>query len=430
MKRKILIADDSIAVQSFIGNYLEVEDDFEILTASCGKETYEKSITQVPELILMDHDMPDVKGIGTLRALKKNKVTSHIPVIIMTASNKIKEAFENGATDYIKKPFDKSELLVRIKNAIELVNSFRKIERQQEAITIQRDHIQRQYSEIKQQRDFLVKRKEEITDSLFYAKRIQKALLTPRKIINMYFPDHFIINRPMDIVSGDFYWSRKHGDKIMFVVADCTGHGVPGAFMSILGISFLNEIINAHYSIHPGKELLPSEVLGELRIKVIQALRQTGSSKEPKDGMDISLVIADIKTGQLRFAGGLLPLYVLKKDGLLEIKGDSFPIGFLFDIEVEFTNHELQIEPDDVVYMFSDGYRSQFGGERGKKFGSKRFKKLLESFYKLPLKEQKFILDKALMDWQGSDPQNDDILVTGFRYKSSYQHSVQTTRVH
>ncbi len=253
----------------------------------------------------------------------------------------------------------------------------------------------------------LVKQKKEITDSINYASLIQKAVFPPNELIDKLLKNYFILYEPKDIVSGDFYWVNKKNNKIIVIAADCTGHGVPGAFMSMLGISFLNEIINKL------KAPKANEILNLLRKTVKRSLRQTGKYGEARDGIDMALCIIDFENLELEFAGANNPLILIREDELLEVKADKMPIGIHFREKESFTNNKLKIKKNDKIYLFSDGYYDQFGGKRGRKFLKKNFKKLLKSIYEKKMEEQKIILKETLNNWKKNYEQIDDILVLG-----------------
>lgn len=257
--------------------------------------------------------------------------------------------------------------------------------------------------------DIPTRQQKEITDSIYYASYIQSALMPSREEWDRILPESFIYYNPKDIVSGDFYWIRKNRNIILVVAADCTGHGVPGAFMSILGISFLNEIYT--------KGNIPSakSVLNQLREKVMKALRQTGNAMEPKDGLDIALCIIDTESGTLQFAGANNPVYILRNQELIEIKGDKMPIGIAPEMETSFSNHTFQLQPDDTLYLFTDGYPDQFGGINGEKFKYRNFRNLLLKLQKYTLEEQGKKIATVLENWKGEHWQVDDILVIGFK---------------
>jgi serine phosphatase RsbU (regulator of sigma subunit) len=249
----------------------------------------------------------------------------------------------------------------------------------------------------------------EIKDSIRYAKRIQNALLASTKLLQEHLKEYFIYYKPKDIVSGDFYWAQPKGDWLYMITADCTGHGVPGAFMSLLNISFLNETLNT-----PGFTA-PDKILGEVRAQIIEALRSDGSEEGGKDGMDCVLCAFNFKTRELLFAAANNPLWICRDKNIIEFKPDKFPVG-KHDRENEpFRLHKVDLMPGDIVYTFTDGYADQFGGISGKKFKIKQLKELLLSIAHLPMNEQKDVVSKTIRKWKKGLDQIDDILVIGVK---------------
>ncbi|MFP4060062.1 MAG: tetratricopeptide repeat protein [Bacteroidales bacterium] len=269
--------------------------------------------------------------------------------------------------------------------------------------------LEKQNHEISNQRDQIFQQKMEITDSIHYASKIQSAVLPPDDYIKENFPDHFILYKPRDIVSGDFYWLTQQNGRVIYCAADCTGHGVPGAFMSMLGVAFLNEIVSK------GHDISAAMILNELRKYIVQSLHQEGKEGEAKDGMDIALCIVDKENMKLQFAGAFNPLIKVRNNEIIEIRGDRMPIGIHINMKDDFTNHEIDIQKNDAFYIYSDGYVDQFGGDKGKKFMSKRFKQLLIEINKFSMQEQKQILENRLKEWMGQYEQVDDIIVIGAR---------------
>jgi len=279
-----------------------------------------------------------------------------------------------------------------------------------EEILQQKEEIEAQRDEIEAQNDHISKQNLEMTQSIEYAKRIQTAVMTSQDSVKAILPEHFIMFKPCDIVSGDFYWMTKRDSKIVIAAADCTGHGVPGAFMSMLGISFLNEIVNVR------NETKPNLILNHLRDSIKSTLSQTGKEGESKDGMDIALCTIDIDARKLEFAGAYNPLYLIRNGELTEIKADKMPVGIHMSEKESFTLNELNFEKDDCIYLFSDGYVSQFGGEYGRKFMAKPFKKLLAIISEKPMAKQHEMLEQEFEEWQGYNAQVDDILVIGVKF--------------
>ncbi len=274
--------------------------------------------------------------------------------------------------------------------------------------------IEDQKLEIELQRDHIFLQNNEITSSIHYAKRIQQAVLPGKHILEKSLPDHFIFFKPRDIVSGDFYWVEEKENLIFICAADCTGHGVPGAFMSLLGLTFLNEIVNKDGVIHA------DEILNMLRSYIINSLSNQGESEETKDGMDLALVVIDLDKDQMEFAGAYNPLILIRDNELIEYKADKMPVGKHIGPESPFRNHLIPLQAGDMIYMFSDGYQDQFGGERDAKYKSKPFKKLLQRISSNPAKVQAELLNTELEAWQGDTEQVDDILILGFRNGTKY----------
>jgi len=265
-----------------------------------------------------------------------------------------------------------------------------------------------------EQRDIAYKQKKHILDSINYAQKIQVAVLPSYEDVHEVVFDHFILFKPRDIVSGDFYWVKRIDNYAVAVAADCTGHGVPGAFMSMLGSSFLSEIVNENTVVSSGR------ILDELRAKVKDSLGQEGKEGEQKDGMDISLSIINFDTLELSFSGAYNSLYIFRKlpneDNyeLIELKADRQPIG-IYVKERNFSTHTFQLQKGDSLYSFSDGFVDQFGGDTGDKFKSVRFKELLQSIQDKTMAEQKELLDRAYIKWKRDLDQIDDVIVFGIR---------------
>jgi tetratricopeptide (TPR) repeat protein/serine phosphatase RsbU (regulator of sigma subunit) len=264
-------------------------------------------------------------------------------------------------------------------------------------------------AELEEKNILITEQKNEITDSIQYARRIQHAMLPPGDYISSVLPERFILFRPRDIVSGDFYWITEKEGKIICAVADCTGHGVPGAFMSMLGIAFLNEIVSKQTTVHAGN------ILNDLRSKLMKSLRQTDHSSQVLDGIDLALIILDLPHNYLEYAGAMNPLFMFRGGELIEHQADKMPIGYHINMAQPFTNHKIPIKEGDVLYAFSDGFVDQFGGPKGKKIMMSNFKRMLEQIHDQSMEEQKLFLEKYLDDWMTEYNQIDDILVVGIR---------------
>jgi serine phosphatase RsbU (regulator of sigma subunit) len=272
--------------------------------------------------------------------------------------------------------------------------------------------------ELEEKKNYIEKIHLEITDSINYAKRIQDALLPDHSLLSGYFKDYFILFKPRNVVSGDFYWFSGIKNKIVFCLADCTGHGVPGAFMSMLGISFLREIITREHTEEP------SEILNRLRNEIIIALNQRGVNSDQKDGMDISLFTLDIipqnnDSGEFykfSWAGANNPCWIIKNSNLEELSPDKMPVGIHNHME-RFRTITAQLKKGDKIYLFSDGYRDQFGGPSSKKFMSKHLKELIIENSSRSMPEQKEIFEQEIEEWRTGfgtkHEQTDDITIAG-----------------
>jgi serine phosphatase RsbU (regulator of sigma subunit)/Tfp pilus assembly protein PilF len=271
--------------------------------------------------------------------------------------------------------------------------------------------IEEQKLEVEQQKEVvelahaeLEEKNQEITDSITYAKRIQSAILPARKVVKEYLQESFILYKPKDIVAGDFYWLESINGKVLFAAADCTGHGVPGAMVSVVCNNALNRSVREHGLLDPG------EILNKTREIVIQEFEK--SDEEVNDGMDIAL--CSLEGRKLQYAGAHNPLWIVRNAEIIETKANKQPIG-QFDNPEPYTTHSFELEKGDSIYIFSDGYIDQFGGEKGKKFKSKSFRELLLNVQSNSMEEQKNIIDDAFESWRGNLEQIDDVCVIGVR---------------
>ncbi|HNV51308.1 MAG TPA: SpoIIE family protein phosphatase, partial [Tenuifilaceae bacterium] len=308
-----------------------------------------------------------------------------------------------------------------------LVEQNHEILRQKGEIEDQKQEIEAQRDLAERQRDQIADQQKQITDSIRYASRIQAAVLPRTNNLNSYLTEHFVYYQPKNIVSGDFFWTTQLADgRIAVAVADCTGHGVPGAFMSMLGITLIKELTATHCAESAG------ELLFKLRQLVIASLNQTGVEGESHDGMDMSLVLIDKEKQELEYAGAYLPLLIVRKTELggfgleqpvethngfsvYEFKGNKMPIGYHVIGEKPFTNQKISYKNGDIFYMFSDGYTDQFGGPSNLKYMLVNFKRLLLDIQTLSLKEQLNVIEQNFEDFKGNQKQVDDILVMGFK---------------
>jgi serine phosphatase RsbU (regulator of sigma subunit) len=251
----------------------------------------------------------------------------------------------------------------------------------------------------------------DITDSIKYAKHIQEAILPDRAYMNEHLKDYFILYKPKDIVSGDFYWFMEKNGLLYIAAVDCTGHGVPGAFVSIVGGNLLNQVIKEN------NFTKAADILNEVNRLFNLTIRQTFEESTVKDGMDLAMIVYNPETNEIDFCGAYNPLYLIRNEEILIYKGNKFPIGlFIGDTVKLFEGETIQLQPNDLVYLFSDGYWDQFGGNDNKKLMPRRFRELLLDNHKLPMKLQSYNLENFLDDWKGMREQVDDVLVMGIRF--------------
>lgn len=278
---------------------------------------------------------------------------------------------------------------------------------QRDEIEAQRDQIESQRDEVMVQKETIVLQNKAITDSIEYARRIQQATL-PLNELNCsgLLKNHFAFHRPRNIVSGDFYWASCREEALVVAVADCTGHGVPGAFMSMLGISFLNRIVNENHVIDP------AAVLEALRKNVIDALHQSGRTYEAADGMDVSVITLYKGSKSMVFSGANAQALLINKGNPVVLKGDKMPVAF-YDKMQPFVSHRYSVESGDTVYMFSDGYSDQFGGVKGGKLKIGNFRELLVNLSFEPFEKQLVSMEEHFARWKGSAEQVDDVTVIG-----------------
>ena len=409
----ILVVDDDPFSRQVIIDVLDQADNsegavaFRLLSASNGDEAERLATESLPDAIVMDWQMPGISGVEVVKKLKRKDATRDIPVLMVTAvtsDEKLQEAFEAGAVDYITKPIKELELLVRVKSVL---------------------RTRRYHKEIVEQKLEIEQQKKDITDSIRYARDIQAAILPPDKEIRSALPGSFVLFKPKDIVSGDFYWFARKGSKIILAACDCTGHGVPGAFVSMVGNDLLNQIVIEKGIVDPAK------VLSMLNAGIIKVFAMANTTQEPdntleatsdessgsvnqvQDGMDIALCIFDEDARRVEFSGARNPLYHVRDGQLTEIKSDKASIGGQTPIDFDFTKHHVDLQTGDSVYVFSDGYCDQIGGPRDRKYMAKKFRKLLIEMQDKDPEDRKQILDNVITKWMGERQQIDDILVIG-----------------
>ena len=387
-----------------LGNTDKALDYLEKFYALKNKRINKESNTQIAELEIKYQTDKKQKEIDILNKEKKQKHTMNIILIIGLSLFIIQTII----LLFINK--------IRRRNNNNLRNRNKEIIQQKEEIEAQRDEIEAQRDEIKRQKEITdiqtehrIKQNKDITDSIEYAKHIQIALFPDKITLQKTLKQGFCLFKPKDIVSGDFYWVGQVENKSVIVAADCTGHGVPGAFMSIIGINFLNEIVFNENIIKP------NEILNQLRKKIIKTMIQTKRIEESKDGMDISLIVIDNNEMILEYAGAYNNLYYIRDHMLDTIKADRMPVGISDKAIASFTNHSIKIQTGDLFYLFTDGYADQFGGALRKKFRIASLRELLLDIHEKEMPEQKRILHETFLNWKDKQQQVDDVLAIGIR---------------
>lgn len=282
------------------------------------------------------------------------------------------------------------------------------LEEKNRLISAQKDEIEKQRDIAAAQRDQIAYQKKHITDSIMYAKRIQAALIPSLELFSDKL-EHFVLYKPLAIVSGDFYWVNSKDHMHVIIAADCTGHGVPGAFMSMLGVTLLNEIVNEK------NIFMPDQILNRLREEVIKSLRQVADEESVKDGMDAAVCTIDFSSNTLYYAGANNPLYLVRGKELIHYRADKMPVAIHYKMQ-PFTLHKIDLVKGDLFYIFSDGYADQFGGPAQKKFMSAKLKETLVEIAPKPMLEQGEILERIFEEWRGDNPQVDDVTLIGVRF--------------
>ena len=416
MSKILLLEKESNTIRQVA--QLMAHDGYEFSAIQQTSQLFSQSTTDGFDVLLVALDILGTEYFNILRKIKSHPTFNTVDMVVLTSgqSNEIlANCLEAGTRDFIAKPVRGLVLSVRIKSIIasrKYVEEFQEkrdlLENKTKTLTTIGNQLRKQKSDLQQVNKSIV-------NSIQYAQHIQSAILPSPDEIKKSLPNSFIFFKPRDIVSGDFYWFKEVDHKVVVAAIDCTGHGVPGAFLAVLGDSVLSRIIHYHRILHA------DEILNEIHLSIQRTLRQNETRNY--DGMDMALCVIDKQTKTLEFAGAHNPLILVQDGELQQIKGDKVAVGGAqWDWENGprvFKKHEINFSDnkDLSIYMFSDGYQDQFGGKNLKKFQRKRFRQLLLDIHRLPMDEQKKQLNQTLVNWitQGNQEQIDDILVIGVK---------------
>jgi serine phosphatase RsbU (regulator of sigma subunit) len=352
-----------------------------------------------PDIVIADNHIKDFNGMEALRITKEEYI--NLPFILITDNESeefVFDAFDAGIDDYVVKTN-----LLRLPSSIK--NTFARVyaENEKDLIAVMHNKLKLSYDEMQENN-------KNMTDSINYAKLIQEAMLPDKSILTNFFPNSLLIYRPKDIVSGDFYWFIEKDKRLLLAVADCTGHGVPGALMSMIGYSLLNEIVNVK------KITSPAEILVKLNKGLRRALKQDQTGNQRCDGMDIGICSIDRENKEIEYSGANRHLIYFKDKELNLIKGNKNGIGGLYsETFIDFNTHIVNYDENDIIYLSTDGYADQMGGARGKRMMTKSLFRILEKSLSFGLIDQEDLLNHWLDKWKGPHEQTDDILLIGIQ---------------
>lgn len=396
-KIKILLVEDSQEDVVLIDRELQKSGMLFELLAVGTKEGFIKELDEFsPDLILSDHSLPAFSSLEAFDYLRDKSML--IPFILLTGS--VSEEFavaclKAGMNDYVLK-----SSLKRLPSSIQNILSSNKIKR--EKVIMEALHM-----ELKKAYDRIAEKNKDMMDSILYAKSIQNAMLPDPEKLKIAFDESFIFYKPRDIVSGDFYWFEKQQNKFFIAAADCTGHGVPGALMSVIGIELLNKIINEK------RITYPSDILKNLNVGVTRFFNQ--QENETRDGMDIAVCCIDFVSNTIEYAGANRPVWLMRNSVIEEIQPTKHPIGGGAESRYYIT-HKVPFAKGDRIYLFTDGLTDQFGGFDDRKIMKKKLKKLLVASRQLSMEDQKAALSDFVTTWKGNNEQVDDMLAIGIRF--------------
>jgi chemotaxis response regulator CheB len=395
----ILMVDD-LEDNLFSLNAVLKFEGYIIHKANSGSLALEMASEIQYDCIILDVQMPEMDGFEVANILGKNEFTKNIPIIFLSAlgsdKEKVLQGMDSGAIDFLAKPVDPPLIKAKLKLCIKLSSKYK--------------DSKKVFSAIKEEHSSLQEVNSEFSASLRYAQNIQQAILPTAEVINALFKDNFVIFRPKESIGGDFYYVKEVGNEIIFICGDCTGHGVPGAMMSMISSNIIHNIIDTK------KIIVPNLILNAMVREFRKAFRNEFSNITIQDGLEVAICTYYKKEKKLQYAGAGRPIIVANQDGIKTIKSSSSGISGNVSENYEFELNEFDIEEGDQLYLYSDGIVDQFGGPHNKKFMTKRLVQLLSSNLYLPMTEQKEIIDNSIVSWKEGQEQIDDILIMGLKF--------------
>ena len=412
----ILVVDDEPVNRQILHNQLAMKN-CQITEAQSGQTALAHLEQQKNyDLVLLDVMMPKMSGYEVCQEIRQKYNNTELPVVMLTAKNQSTDlvtGLDSGANDYITKPFSKIALLARIKTQLQLSKQGRDLkeysEQLEQKVEKRTEQLSEANSELSVKNEQISNKNKQIHDSLQYAVTMQHSLIPDENILKQSFKDHFVLWEPRDVVSGDIYFCYPSPSGCLLAVIDCTGHGVPGAFMTMIAGSGFQSILNEKYLGNP------AGMLTALNQFVTHTLRQELKDSKSDNGMDMGLCCINRTDGTLTYAGAKSSLLVVDNNEIVEVKGDRQSVGYKkSDLAFAYTNHSVTISPSASYYLLTDGFVDQGGGKKGFGFGKRRFREMLLANYQKPFGVQKEIYHKTLIDYQGDSPRRDDVTVFGF----------------
>ena len=395
----ILLVDD-LEENLFSLNAILKTEGYLIDKARSGSEALQMLNSKSYDCVVLDVQMPEMDGFEVAKRIGSQEKIAGVPILFLSAlgsdKEKVLEGLETGAIDFLAKPPDPLILKVKIKNCI---NISRKNKERNKKLS----SINTEYQNLKEYTS-------DVSASFRYAQNIQKAILPSNETISSVFRENFVFYQPKEIIGGDFYYLKNFGDKIIFIVGDCTGHGVPGAMMSMMSVNILKNIIETKGLKKPGL------ILESLVKQFGAAFRNEDSTSTIQDGLEISVCMFDKSENQLYYSGAGARMFLFINNKLIKLRGTSIGINSSTSIDEVFTEHKFDVSSGFKVYLFSDGIVDQFGGTSGKKFTTKRLENLINSCVQHRMETQKDIFQNSINDWMGKEEQIDDILLMGLSY--------------